>query len=55
MADPNLLLTRAKSAMLARDYQLAAKYYKTLISENPDNVDYKIQLGNLYEIGRAHV
>ena len=48
MADPNLLLTRAKSAMLARDYQLAAKYYKTLISENPDNVDYKIQLGNLY-------
>ncbi len=48
MADQNLLLTRAKSAMLARDYQLAAKYYKTLISENPDNVDYKIQLGNLY-------
>ena len=48
MAEANLLLTRAKSAMLARDYQLAAKYYKTLISENPDNLDYKIQLGNLY-------
>lgn len=48
MADPNLLLSRAKSALLARDYQLAAKYYKTLISENPDVLDYKIQLGNLY-------
>lgn len=48
MADPNLLLSRAKSALLARDYQLAAKYYKTLISENPDVVDYRIALGNLY-------
>lgn len=48
MADPNLLLNRAKSALLARDYQLASKYYKTLISENPDVLDYKIQLGNLY-------
>lgn len=48
MADPNLLLSRAKSALLARDYQLAAKYYKTLISENPDVLDYKIDLGNLY-------
>lgn len=48
MADPNLLLSRAKSALLARDYQLAVKYYKTLISENPDVLDYKIQLGNLY-------
>lgn len=48
MADPNLLLSRAKSALLARDYQLAAKYYKTLISENPDIPDYKINLGNLY-------
>lgn len=48
MADPNLLLSRAKSALLARDYQLAAKYYKTLISENPDVPGYKIDLGNLY-------
>lgn len=48
MADSNMLLNRAKSALLARDYQLAEKYYKTLISENPDELDYRIQLGNLY-------
>ena len=48
MSDTDVLLSRAKSALLARDYSLAAKLYKTLISENPDEVAYKIQLGNLY-------
>ncbi len=48
MSDTDVLLSRAKSALLARDYSLAARLYKTLISENPDEVEYKIQLGNLY-------
>jgi protein tyrosine/serine phosphatase len=48
MSDANTLLNRAKSALIAHDYALAARIYKNLIMEEPDNVDYKIQLGNLY-------
>lgn len=48
MADVNVLLNRAKSALIAHDYVLAAKLYKTLIEENPESLDYRIQLGNLY-------
>lgn len=48
MSDSNTMLQRAKSALLARDYNLAAKIYKNLILEEPDNISYKMQLGNLY-------
>ena len=48
MSDINTMLNRAKAALLARDYTLAAKIYKNLILEEPDNIDYKMQLGNLY-------
>ncbi|WP_294427592.1 tetratricopeptide repeat protein [uncultured Treponema sp.] len=48
MSDVNTLLDRAKSALIAHDYSLAAKIFKNLIMEAPDNLDYKMQLGNLY-------
>ena len=48
MSDANTLLSRAKSALLARDYILAAKIYKSLILEEPENIAYKMELGNLY-------
>lgn len=48
MSDSNTMLVRAKSALLARDYTLAEKIYKNLILEEPDNISYKMQLGNLY-------
>ena len=48
MSDSNMLLERAKSALIAHDYTQAARIYKNLILENPDNLDYKMQLGNLY-------
>ena len=48
MSDANVLLNRAKSALIAHDYTLAAKLYKSVILENPDNLEYKMQLGNLY-------
>ena len=48
MSDSVTMLERAKSALLARDYSLAAKIYKNLILEDPENIDYKMQLGNLY-------
>ena len=48
MSDANLLLNRAKSALIAHDYTQAARIYKNLIMEDPKNLDYKMQLGNLY-------
>lgn len=48
MSDSNTMLVRAKSALLAHDYNLAEKIYKNLILEEPDNITYKMQLGNLY-------
>ena len=48
MSDVNTLLDRAKSALIAHDYSLAAKIYKNLILEEPENIEYKMQLGNLY-------
>lgn len=48
MSEVNTLRNRAKSAVLARDYTLAAKIYKSLILEEPDNSVYKMELGNLY-------
>ncbi|MBQ9205473.1 MAG: tetratricopeptide repeat protein [Treponema sp.] len=48
MSDANLLLNRAKSALIAHDYTQAARIYKNLILDDPKNLDYKMQLGNLY-------
>ena len=48
MSDAKTLLNRAKSALIAHDYSLAARIYKSLIMDEPENIDYKMQLGNLY-------
>lgn len=48
MSDAVTLLERAKSAVIAHDYNLAARIYKNLIMEEPDNQSYKNKLGNLY-------
>lgn len=48
MSDANVMLSRAKSALIAHDYPLATKIYKNLILEEPDNLSYKMELGNLY-------
>ena len=48
MSDKNILLQRAKSAVIAHDYDTATRLYKTLIAENPDDKDLYFQLGNLY-------
>lgn len=44
----NLLLSRAKAAVLARDFQLATRLYKNLLKENPTDVSLLSQLGNMY-------
>ncbi len=48
MSDSTMMLERAKAALIAHDYTQAARIYKSLILENPTNLDYKMQLGNLY-------
>ncbi|MCQ2591893.1 MAG: tetratricopeptide repeat protein [Treponema sp.] len=46
--EKNLILTRAKSAVLSRDFATAARLYKTLLRDDPSNVDYLKELGAIY-------
>ncbi|MCR5124657.1 MAG: tetratricopeptide repeat protein [Treponema sp.] len=48
MSDKEMQLKRAKTSLIAHDYETAKRIYKSLISEDPDNLELKIQLGNLY-------
>jgi len=43
-----LIYDRAQSAMLSRDFSLAARLYKTLLKQEPDNLDLLNALGSLY-------
>lgn len=44
----NLVLERAKTAVLARDFILASRLYKTLLKTEPENMDILQALGDIY-------
>ena len=46
--EKNLILTRAKSAVLSRDFVTASRLYKQLLKTDPSNVDYLRELGSIY-------
>ena len=46
--EKNLILTRAKSAVLSRDFATAARLYKQLLKDDPSNVEYLKELGSIY-------
>lgn len=48
MSDKEIQLKRASAALISRDYETAARIYKLLIKEDYNDIDLKIQLGNLY-------
>ena len=48
--EKNLILTRAKSAVLSRDFATAARLYKQLLKNDPSNVDYLKELGSIYGV-----
>lgn len=50
MADSNkdFMLKRAQNAVLARDFTLAARLYKTVLKENPRDVEVLAKLGSTY-------
>ncbi|WP_191016819.1 tetratricopeptide repeat protein [Treponema zioleckii] len=48
MSENALLLQRTKAAIIAHDYELAARLLRNLIEKNPDDIGFKIQLGNLF-------
>jgi len=48
MIDKELQLKRAKQAVISRDYETAVRIYKMLINEDYNNINLKIELGNLY-------
>ena len=46
--EKNLILTKAKGAVLSHDFTTAARLYKMLLTTDPSNVDYLKQLGSIY-------
>lgn len=48
MVQNQLLLSRARSATLARDFDLATRLYRQLLRKDRNNVELLKQLGNLY-------
>jgi len=50
MADnKQLILSRANSAVIARDFSLAARLYKTLLNDDPNDVNLLKRLGSVYQ------
>ena len=41
-------LNRADSALLARDFTLAARHYRTVLAKDPTNKDVLLKLGSTY-------
>ncbi len=48
MSQQQLLLSRARSATLSRDFELAARLYRQLLRDDRNNVSILNELGNLY-------
>lgn len=46
--EKGLLLSRAQAAVISRDFALAVKLYKTLLKDEPDNLVYLKELGNIH-------
>ena len=44
----NFTLSRAKAAVLSRDFELASKLYTNLLKEDPDNSDILHDLAAMY-------
>lgn len=49
MEEKELVLKRAKNAVLSRDFSLALRIYGSLLKEEPDNKEYLSCVGNIYE------
>ena len=48
MAEDSILLSRAKSAVIARDFSSAARFYKQYLHDNPNDIKTLRALGELY-------
>jgi tetratricopeptide (TPR) repeat protein len=48
MSNNSLLISRARAALMARDFNLAARLYKQLLRDDPDNIEFLNKLGELY-------
>ena len=48
MEDKEIVLRRAKNAVISRDFNLAIRLYKSLLQDDIKNIEYLTTLGNLY-------
>lgn len=49
MEERELVLKRAKNAVISRDFSLALRIYNSLLKDDPDNKEYLSAIGNIYE------
>lgn len=49
MEERDLVLKRAKNAVLSRDFSLALRIYNSLLKDDPENKEYLSAVGNIYE------
>lgn len=48
MEEKEIVLRRAKNAVISRDFNLAIRLYKSLLQDDVKNIEYLTTLGNLY-------
>ena len=48
MDEREIVFNRAKNAMLSRDFALAARLFKSLLADDPNNLELLNSLGQLY-------
>lgn len=48
MEDKELVVSRARNAVISRDFEMAARLYNSLLREEPANEKYLEALGNIY-------
>ena len=48
MDEKEIVFNRAKNAMLSRDFTLAARLFKSLLADDPNNLELLNSLGQLY-------
>ena len=49
MEEREIVLKRAKNAVLSRDFSLALRIYNSLLKDDPSNTEYLRSVGSIYE------
>ena len=48
MEEKEIVLKRARNAVIARDFELALRLYNSLVQDDSENIGLLSEIGNLY-------